>query len=369
MSDELFIGMFPGRLRRGVNAALVNIINGSMDILHTMRTPYPPAIRQTLELVLATGKRPGRDVSALLDDNLGRFFARVAQNLVREAGLEMRDVGAIGVQGQAVWQEPDAETPVVVELANPALIARGTATTVVADFRSAGVESGGQGAPLAPLLHQHLFFCSTENRAVVDLGETAHLTTLAACGGVSVFECGPGNCLMDGWTQRHLHKDSDSTGSWASKGVVDAGLLQRLLDDDYFSLPAPGAKGLEYFNMDWLDKHLSGASLPPETVQTTLAELTAVSIANRLQGAARPDRLLVCGPGAHNAFLMRRISAALPEAIVEPTTRHGADPGWVDGLLFAWLAQQRLKQVAQHNRQITGAGQAVMLGEVFAPPE
>jgi len=198
VSDELLIGMFPGRSHRGVNAALVNIINGSMGILHATRTPYPPAIRQTLEQVLATGKRPGRDVSALLDDNLGRLFARVAQNLVREAGLEMRDVKAIGVQGQAVWQEPGAETPVVVELANPALIARGTATTVVAGFRSAGVERGGQGAPLAPLLHQNLFALSTENRAVADLGEIAHLTLLPASGGVSVFECGPGNCLMTG---------------------------------------------------------------------------------------------------------------------------------------------------------------------------
>ena len=369
MSDELFIGMFPGRSRRDVNAALVNIINGSMDVLHAISTPYPPAVRQTLEQVLATGRRPDRDVSALLDDNLGRFFARVAQNLVREAGLEMRDVRAIGVQGQAVWQEPDAEPPMVVELANPTLIAKGTATAVVVNFRSADVESGGQGAPLAPLLHQHLFFCSTENRAIVALGETAHLTILPAGGGLSAIECGPGNCLMDGWTKRHLHKDSDSAGNWASKSVVDPCLLQRLLDDDYFSLPAPGAIGLEYFNMDWLDRHLSGASLPPGTVQTTLAELTAVSIANRLQGTARPDRLLVCGPGAHNAFLMRRISAALPDTIVEPTTRHGADPDWVDGLLFAWLAQQRLEQVTQDTRQITGAGQPLMLGEVFAPPE
>ncbi|MBT8069719.1 MAG: anhydro-N-acetylmuramic acid kinase [Gammaproteobacteria bacterium] len=54
---------------------------------------------------------------------------------------------------------------------------------------------------------------------------------------------------------------------------------------------------------------------------------------------------------------------------MEPTTRHGADPDWVDGLLFAWLAQQRLEQLAQDNRQITGAGQAVMPGEVFTPPE
>jgi anhydro-N-acetylmuramic acid kinase len=150
--------------------------------------------------------------------------------------------------------------------------------------------------------------------------------------------------------------------------VADAGLLQRLLDGDYFSSPVPARTARDYFNMDWLDKHLSGLSLPPGTVQTTLVELTAMSIANSLQGEAPPDRLLVCGGGVHNAYLMRRIAAALPDTTVEATTRHGADPGWLGGLLFAWLARQRLAQEPQDTRSITGARQAVLLGEIFEPP-
>jgi anhydro-N-acetylmuramic acid kinase len=368
VSDELFIGMRAGASGGAADAVLVNFNRGSMDILHAMRTPYPPAIRQTLGQLLKTGARPDSDLAALLDDNLGKFFARVAQNLVREAGLEVCDIKAIGSHGQTVRYARDGETPQTAQLGNPALIARGTATTVVADFRSADIKNGGRGAPLAPLLHRHLFYCDTENRAVVNLGAIAGLTLLQAGGGILAVECGPGNCLMDGWTQRHLHKDYDTSGNWASKGVANAGLLQRLLDDDYFSSPVPANTGRDYFNMDWLDKHLSGLSLPPGTVQTTLVELTAMSIANSLQGDAPPDRLLVCGGGLHNAYLMRRIAAALPDTTVEATTRHGADPGWVEGLLFAWLARQRLAQETQDTRSITGARQAVLLGEIFEPP-
>lgn len=367
MSDELLIGMLPGATNAGLDAVLANLSHGPMDMLHGIHAPYPPAIRQTLDQLLNADKRPGRDVLTLLDDNLGRFFARVAQNLAREAGLEMRDITAIGVRGQAVWHEPGGAPPETVQLGNPALIARGTATTVVADFALADIRSGGRGAPLAPLLHRHLFSCSTENRVVAHLSGVARLTLLPASGGISGFDSGPGNCLADGWTKRHLHKDSDTNGTWASKGVADAGLLQRLLDDDYFRRPAASRTGPGYFTMDWLDKHLSGSGLSPGTVQTTLVELTAVTIASHLQGAARPDRLLVCGPGEQNTFLLRRISALLPDTVVESTARHGADPGWLDGLLYAWLAKQRLGQNPQDTRHITGAKQPVMLGEVFAP--
>jgi anhydro-N-acetylmuramic acid kinase len=360
VSDELLIGLRSNTARAGVDAVLVNFYSGSMDILHASFTPYPPAIRQTLEQLTKPDRHPDGGVTTLLDDNLGRFYARAAQNLVREAGLEMRDVTAIGVHGPSARQDPDGDT---VHLGNPVLLARGTKTTVVAGFKA-----GVRGAALAPLLHRHLFYCSTESRAVVALGATARLTLLPISGEVSAFVCGPGTCLMDGWTRRHLHKESDIKGNWASKGVVDAGLLQKLLNDDYFSLGVCARTGPGHFTMDWLDKHLQGSGLPPGTVQTTLAELTAASIANGINTDTMPKRLLVCGPGVNNDYLRRRIAAALPDTTVEPTTRHGADPDWMDGLLFAWLARQRLAQKPQDTRTVGGAAQPELPGEIFEPP-
>ena len=99
-TDEHFIGMLSGTSRDGVDAVLVNFSHGSMSLLHALCTPYPPAIRLTLDQLLATGKAPDRGVASVLDENLGRFFARVAQNLVRDAGMEMRDIRAIGSHGQ-----------------------------------------------------------------------------------------------------------------------------------------------------------------------------------------------------------------------------------------------------------------------------
>ena len=367
MNDELIIGMLSGTSRDGVDAVLVNFSNGSMDILHASCTPYPTAIKLTLDQLLETGAAPSKEITKLLDDNLGVFFARVAQDLVRETGMEMRDIHAIGSHGQNVWHQPSGENPVSIQLGKGALIARNTSTTVVTNFRSADIKAGGQGAPLAPLLHRKLFHSETEDRAILNIGGIANLTVLPAKGGVTGFDCGPGNCLMDAWTNRHLQKDYDDNGRWAAKGKVDHDLLSRMLADPYCTQPPPKSTGLEHFNMTWLENMLGNTTPPEVDVQATLAELSAQSVGRSLEEAGLPDRLLVCGGGVHNAFLMRRIAAALPDVIVESTARYGADPDWLEGLLFAWLTRERLNEKTQDTPSITGADHPVLLGNIHEP--
>jgi anhydro-N-acetylmuramic acid kinase len=367
MTDELVIGMLSGTSRDGVDAVLVNFSKESMDLLHAVCTPYPPAIKLTLDQVLETGRPPGNDVAVLLDENLGCFFARVAQNLAREAGVEMRDIKVIGCHGQNIWHEPGGSNPVAIQLGNGDIIARNTGTKVVTDFRSADVEAGGQGTPLAPLLHQHLFHDAAEDRAILNIGGIANLTLLPCNGNVSGFDTGPGNCLMDAWTRRHLRKNCDNNGNWAAKGELNKPLLKRMLQDPYFEQAPPKSTGLEYFNMSWLENIPGSSDTEAGNLQTTLAELTAQSVRLSLDNTGHPARLLVCGGGAHNIFLISRLAAALPAVVVETTARHRADPDWVEGLLFAWLARERLAERVQNTPPVTGANRPVLLGTVFEP--
>jgi anhydro-N-acetylmuramic acid kinase len=256
---------------------------------------------------------------------------------------------------------------VTIQLGRGDLIARNTSTTVVNNFRSADVKAGGHGAPLAPLLHRGLFHSDTEYRAVLNIGGIANLTILPSAGAMTGFDCGPGNCLMDGWTRRQLQNDYDDNGRWAAKGELDTGLLSRMLEDPYFRQAPPKSTGLEYFSMSWLDKMLGQTTPTAVNVQTTLAELSAQSIADSLAVAGLPELLLVCGGGVHNAFLMQRIAAALAGVAVESTARHGADPDWVEGLLFAWLARERLYGHALDTTAITGSNHAVLLGDIYEP--
>lgn len=367
MTDELIIGMLSGTSRDGVDAVLVNFNNGSMDILHATCTPYPAAIKQTLDQLIDTCAPPGKKIAELLDESLAFFFARVAQDLVRETGLEMRDIRAIGSHGQNVWHQPRGENPLSIQLGKGKLIARNTGTMVVNNFRRADIEAGGEGAPLSPLLHRGLFLSRAENRAVLNLGGIANLTILPSSGPVTGFDCGPGNGLMDAWTRRHLQKDYDDNGRWAAKGELDTNLLSRMLADPYFRETTPKSTGLEYFSLSWLDSLLGESAPSPVNVQTTLAELCAQNVADSLAIAGLPERLLVCGGGVHNTFLMQRIAAALPDVVVESTARHGTDPDWVESLLFAWLARERLAGNTQDTSAITGADYPILLGDIHEP--
>ncbi|MCW8926631.1 MAG: anhydro-N-acetylmuramic acid kinase, partial [Xanthomonadales bacterium] len=270
-------------------------------------------------------------------------------------------------QGQHAWRAPGTGQLVSMRTGNGKLVAKNTGVTVVSDFCSADLAAGGRGAPLAPLLHQELFYTDREDRAVVNIGGIASLTLLPARGGVSGFDCGPGICLMDVWTMRHLQKTRDVAGSWAAKGKVCKQLLQSMLQDPYFDSMLPASTGPEYFNITWLDNFLAEHALDATDVQTTLAELTVISIARCLASGPLPKRLLVCGGGAHNTHLLGRLAAALPQAVVDTTNRYGADPDWVEGLLFAWLAHERLAGRVQDTTTITGASHPSLLGRIFEP--
>jgi len=216
-------------------------------------------------------------------------------------------------------------------------------------------------------LHRELFYTEGEDRAVVNIGGIANVTLLPIGGPVTGFDSGPGNCLMDAWAARHLQKPYDEAGHWAARGELDAQLLETMLQDPYFDLSSPKSTGLEYFNMAWLETMLGDSERNVTDTQATLAELTALTIARSLQANPLPKRLLVCGGGAHNTHLLGRIAAALPEVVVDTTARYGADPDWVEGLLFAWLARERLAGRALDTAPITGATHPVLLGTIFEP--
>src|SRR3546814_17603189 len=92
---------------------------------------------------------------------------------------------------------------------------------------------------------------------------------------------------------------------------MDEDLLTLMLNEEFFKTQGPKSTGRELFNLAWLDRLLAKRKdLQPADVQATLLELTARSIAKSLIATQlNVEELLVCGGGAHNAALMRRLQA------------------------------------------------------------
>ncbi len=131
--------------------------------------------------------------------------------------------------------------------------------------------------------------------------------------------------------------------------------------DDYFQLAPPKSTGFEYFNLEWLDKHLDKA-MDIADIQSTLCDLTATSIIRAInQYTDVTDEIVICGGGTHNKELMRRLQA-LTKASVATTETLGLHPDWVEAMAFAWLAYQHNHQLTGNLPSVTGAKKAVILG-------
>ena len=239
---------------------------------------------------------------------------------------------------------------------------------VVADFRSRDIAAGGQGAPLVPAFHAALFGRGAAHRAVVNIGGIANLTDLPPHGAVRGFDTGPGNILMDVWSARHHGMPFDRNGEWAAQGQVDQALLSALLAEPYFAAAPPKSTGRDLFNAGWIDSKLARVHRGGrhEDVQATLAALTARTIADAVRDhAAGATELLVCGGGAHNATLLRMLSAELAPRIVATTGDRGVAAELVEALAFAWLAREALAGRAGNLAAVTGARGSRILGAIY----
>ena len=370
MADH-FIGLISGTSMDGIDAVCVRF-DPACQVVAQINCPYPASLVRALDTLRTSPDRFPVAAMARLDAELGDAFAAAARAVMDQAGMAPEAITAVGSHGQTVLHRagPDDHPAHTLQIGDPHRIAAATGVVTVADFRRADLAAGGQGAPLAPLIHQALLANSSEYRVVVNLGGIANLTRLHPARAVSGFDTGPANCFLDAWYRRHQQGRFDRNGDWAASGNVDSSWLQHLLADPYFSLPPPKSTGIEYFSLDWLDRRLPDwAATRPQDIQATLAEFSAASLAEALSDDdARPDRVLVCGGGVHNHDLLERIRRRL-SCPVQSTSDFGLDPEFVEATLFAWLARERLAGRPVATPGITGARGPVLLGVVCQPPQ
>jgi len=363
---DYYIGLISGTSMDGIDAALVQFGESSVEILKTRDHHYPPKLREQLIQAVRNPDNCTVDVVGELDQRVAACFRDAATELLRDADVGATTITAIGTHGQTLRHQPDADHPFTMQIGDPSVIAQGTGIMTIGDFRSADIALGGQGAPLTPPFHEWLLHRPGSNRVVLNIGGIANVTILPGDeSDTTGFDTGPGNTLLDAWIAKHLDKTFDQDGAWAAAGTVDDDLLARLLDDPYFAAAPPKSTGFEYFNLRWLGS-AGVAELQAADVQATLCAVTAQSIATAIQRfAADTSDVYVCGGGVHNTELMRRLTDALPGLKVASTSSFGLDPDWVEAAAFAWLAMRTSKNLPGNLPAVTGASRAAVLGSIY----
>lgn len=368
----LFVGLMSGTSVDAIDSALVRRGNdNSVQLIATHQHAIPTATRERIAAISHTGPDEIERLGAL-DRELGLLFGAATLQLLAKSSTSPDRVRAIGSHGQTIRHRPPSGATAEaacfsLQIGDPNTIAEHTGITTVADFRRRDIAAGGEGAPLAPAFHAAAFTQAGVNRAIVNIGGIANATLLEGVALRMGFDTGPGNTLLDHWVQRHLQQPYDQDGQWSAEGEVNPELLAQLLQHPYFSKTGPRSTGKEVFNLTWLDTCLGdGKRFNPQDVQATLAELTATSIAEAIRGSHMLiSEVYICGGGAHNTDLMRRLYHRLGPATLDSTAAIGMDPDWVEAATFAWLASQSLQGLRGNAPVVTGARGERVLGGIY----
>jgi len=387
------IGLMSGTSLDGIDAVQVDISGRDRDLEVCIQAgltySYPDALRSQL-LDLCGGATIAIAELVALDDAVAECFAQAAlaiQTKAIEAGFPKPEL--IGSHGQTLWHRPPQNGSLGYswQLGRGAWIAHRTGLPTVWNFRAADIAAHGQGAPLVPGVDRYWFGHPQEHRCIQNIGGISNVTYLPPLNPrdgnpdasgfeppVQGWDTGPGNSLLDLAVQKLSQGQQryDAGGQWAAQGVTNRDLVQEWLQEPFFQQSPPKSTGRERFGAAYLDRcwqEAQGYNLSPADFLATLTELTALSIVHSYQSflPAQPDRVLICGGGVHNTYLISRIQHHLSPIPVESTATWGVNPDFKEAAIFAVLAHWQGLGLPGNLPSVTGAQKSVVLGERVCP--
>jgi anhydro-N-acetylmuramic acid kinase len=196
----------------------------------------------------------------------------------------------------------------------------------------------------------------------LNLGGIANLTAPDG----TAFDTGPAGALVDaavrGLTGGRL--DFDVDGALAARGSVHEPLLQRLLAEPYYALPAPKTTGKELFHLGYLRDALAGfGTLTAEDVIATLTRLTARTVADAAR-SVRATEVIASGGGTRNPVLMAMLGAELSGLPLRVSDELGLPSAAKEAYAFAVLGFLTLHGLAGTAPTSTGARHPSVLGSI-----
>jgi anhydro-N-acetylmuramic acid kinase len=372
------IGLMSGTSADGVDAALVRVARrgpGLSARLEGFRhVAYLPAMRRRL-LGAADGAPIGVAELAILGREVGERQAAAVIGICRATKTTLAAIDLVGCHGHTLHHDPSGDR-VTLQIGEAAAIAVRTGITTVADFRPADVAAAGEGAPLVPAAHAWLFRHRRIGRAIQNLGGIGNVTYLppgAGLGGVTAFDTGPGNMLVDALVRRMTRGREwfDAGGRRAARGTVDETLVRAWLRHPYFRRRPPKSTGRELFGAAYVDAMTADAKrrrLSSEDLLATATALTAASCADAYRRFLAPrgplGEIWVCGGGSANPTLLAMLRDRLPGIRVRASDALGMPSRAVESVAFALLAAATVLGLPGNVPAATGAARSLVLGKI-----
>jgi anhydro-N-acetylmuramic acid kinase len=356
------IGVISGTSMDGIDVALVESDGEArLEAGPAATFPYPKPVARRLRAVVADLSEAQAPQLELERDVTDAHVAAVEAFLERFA-VARESVALIGLHGQTILHRP--RFGLTRQLCDGARAATALGLDVVADFRSADVKAGGEGAPLAPVYHAAMAAGLERPLMILNWGGVGNVTYLGEKGEIIAFDTGPANALIDDFLASRRGLAFDQNGALGRSGRVDPAALAILMGDPYFERPAPKSLDRNHFS----DLAACVGSLSDEDGAATLSAFTVESTAAALRLVPQaPARWLVGGGGRRNPNLMSRLGERL-QVRVEPVEAIGFDGDRIEAQCFAYLALRSRRGLPLSFPTTTGVPKAMTGGVLWPAP-
>jgi len=277
-----------------------------------------------------------------IEKRITLFHVRTVNEILKKSKMK---VDFIGFHGQTIYH--NAKEKISVQLGDGKLLSKNTKKTVIYNFRQNDLKNGGGGAPLASIFHKLIV---SQNKIrhpilILNLGGIANWTLLGKTDDgkdLHSADAGPGNCLLDQWMRKNSKQNYDKDGFAAKSGNVNKTILNIGIDNYIKLILKESSNPLINFNRDrsydvkdFDISFVNGLSL--EDGAATLTEYTSFIISEVINAMHDVKRVVVCGGGRKNKFLLKKISKKLKYSI-QPIDNFGIDGDFIESQAFAYLA-------------------------------
>jgi len=371
LESKIIVSLMSGTSCDSIDVGLCQVNEDfSCTLIDGLNYNYPEEIKKKLFKILLEGAN--LEEICKMNFILGHCFAQAANEMIKK---HSKKPDFITSHGQTIYHYPkdtkinNISEKSTLQIGEPSVIAQETGCMTIANFRTADIAQGGNGAPLVCFADEMWFKNKNKNFAIQNIGGISNVTIVSDKCETFGFDNGLGNIMIDYCSKKYFGKDYDYNGELAGKGKINEDFLNFLLKDEYYFIEPPKTTGREYFSANYIENKLKKAPENKYDILATVTALTAKNIALSYERfvykKTNIDEIILGGGGAYNLTLKKMIKQYIPKNILLKTHEdYNISNNFKEVMAFALLGYCTYYKIPNNVPSCTGAKKKVIMGQI-----
>jgi anhydro-N-acetylmuramic acid kinase len=251
-------------------------------------------------------------------------IANAVNAMCDKFGLQKKKIDAIGFHGKTLDHYPPSMAkihggkPFTTQMGSAQQLANLTGIPVINDFRSALVQNGFEGAPLAGPHNAHIALIEG-NGCYFNAGNTGNLALIKDGVSQISYDVGPFNEYIDQYILLVKGEAMDTDGAYGKKGKLLPELLQKSFDlcREYYELLPPKSGDPNYYHtpelLDYIKQNYASEKFNDViyTLEYFAAYVAAYGLTQIPENIEMAPRFILFGGGWKNPIVMKTFKELL----------------------------------------------------------